>query len=186
MIYIIGTIHSVQVWSDAKRHNTSFDASKEMMMAFENYLEETAKSLNANMIAEEACEEWILKHGQGASSVAKDVAIRSGIGHLFCDPDSQERRSIGLKVGPELTEYVRKVAADTGRQFDEVYREEREKGFAPREAIWIERLYNHEPNNRTLIFVCGADHVETFRSALDARQIMAEVYCRDWTELADR
>ena len=185
MIYIVGTAHSVQVWSDAKRSGTSFDASEEMMLAFEIYLEAAAKSLNVSMIAEEACEEWVLRHGQGASSVARDVAKRLGIEHLFCDPDSQERRAIGLKVGPELTEYARKVAATTGRQFDEVYREERGKGFAPREAIWIERLGNHEPNNHSLIFVCGADHVETFKSALDARHIMGEVYCRDWTQFTD-
>jgi len=185
MIYIVGTAHSVQVWSNAKWNGTSLDASKEMMQAFEIYLETAARSLDASMIAEEACEEWVRRHGQGASSVARDVARRLGIKHLFCDPDSQERRAMGLKVGLELTEYARKVAADTGRHFDEVYLEERGKGFAPRESIWIERLGNYEPNNRSLIFICGADHVETLKSALDARDIMAEVYCRDWTELVD-
>jgi hypothetical protein len=39
-----------------------------------------------------------------------------------------------------------------------------------------------EPNNRSIIFVCRADHVNTFKGALDAKKILASARCRDWTE----
>ena len=183
MIHLLGTAHSAQVWSDAKRNGVSLDADKEMMMKFEKFLEAVARVHEASAIAEEASEEWVLAHGPGVSSVAKDVSERLGIRHLFCDPNTEERRAIGLKVGPEMMDHATKIAVQTGRDFVEVYRQEIRKGFVLREGIWIDRLEKFDPNKAPLIFVCGADHVDTFGAALESKHTRTSVHCRDWTEL---
>lgn len=154
MIYIIGTRHSLQVWTDAVRKGESLDASPQEVAAFESYLLNSTQSLNAGIIAEEASEESVAAY-VGGSSVAKGVAAQLGIKHLFCDPDTAQRRSIG-KVGEELD--------------------------AAREAVWLEHLEGCDPNNRSVIFVCGAKHVDTFKDRLDSKQILAEIHCADWTE----
>src|SRR5262249_39585399 len=114
MIYIIGTRHSLQVWTDARRKGvSSLDASPRDVRAFESYLLNSAQSLKADIIAEEASDDSVAAYGHGASSVAKDVAAQLGIKHLFCDPDTAHRQSIG-KVGEEL--------------------------HAARQVVWLERL----------------------------------------------
>jgi hypothetical protein len=81
MIYIIGTWHLFQVWTEAKRTGESLDARKEHVEAFENYLTDVATSLKAHMIAEEASEDWVIDHGHGASSVAKDITKQCAFAH---------------------------------------------------------------------------------------------------------
>ena len=138
--------------------------------------------MKADLIAEEASDEWIAAHGHAAASVAKEVAEQLRIQHLFCDPDTGQRRAIGLKVGEELVIHAMALSRETGREWTDIHGEEIEKGFPIREAVWLERLEGRDPNNRSVIFVCGAGHVDTFSGALYARQILASIHCRDWTE----
>ena len=153
MIYIIGTRHSLQVWTDLVRKGGSLDASLQEVEAFENYLLNSAQSLKADIIAEEASDESVAAY-TGGSSVPKDVAAQLGIEHLFCDPDTAQRQSIG-KVGEKL--------------------------HAAREAVWLARLEGCDPNNKSVIFVCGANHVNAFKDRLHSKQILAEIYCADWS-----
>lgn len=182
MIHIIGTSHSLQVWTDAKRNGESLDARKETVEAFESYLADVARSLKVDLIAEEASDEWVAAHGHGASSVAKEVAEQLGIQHLFCDPDTDQRHAIGLKVGEEMVSHAMTLSKETGREWADVRDAEIKKGFSIREAVWLERLEGCGANNRSILFVCGADHVDTFSAALDAQKILANIHHRDWTE----
>jgi adenosylmethionine-8-amino-7-oxononanoate aminotransferase len=99
MIYIIGTRHRFQVWAEAIRTGESLDVRKEHVEAFENYLTDVARSLKADMIAEEASEDWVVTHGHGASSVAKDITKQLGKQHLFCNPTKSQHDALGLKIG---------------------------------------------------------------------------------------
>ena len=106
MIHIIGTRHPLQVWTPAKRNSKSLDASKGDVERFECYVADAARALSADVIAEEASEEWIDDHGLGASSVAQGVADKLGVQHIFCDPDRAERRALGLRVGEEMRNHA--------------------------------------------------------------------------------
>jgi hypothetical protein len=185
MIHIIGTSHSLQVWTDAKRNGESLDARKETIEAFESYLAEVARSLKADVIGEEASEEWIAKFGPGASSVAKDVAGRLAITHLFCDPDTRQRRAMGLMVGEEMVSHATTVSGEVGGDWLAVHKAEIRKGFPAREAVWLERLERFKPNDISVVFVCGADHVDSFKAGLDAKKILARIRCREWKEGAE-
>jgi hypothetical protein len=182
VIHIIGTCHSLQVWTEAKRNGESLDARREAVEAFECYLADVAGLLKADMIAEEANEEWVATHGHGASSVAKAVATRLDIQHLFCEPDTEQRLAIGLKIGEELRTHVDTISKKTGREWKEIYATEIRKQFAAREAVWLERLEGCNPNKRSTILVCGADHVDTFKARLDVKKILANIHCAGWTE----
>ena len=114
-------------------------AAKEEMAKFQRYLSTAAKRLGAAMIAEEASAEWVKDHGPGAISVARRVAAQMRVRHRYCDPDSGERRTCGLKVGGELWDQANAISMETRRDIVAVWREEVRKGFQAREDFWVGR-----------------------------------------------
>jgi hypothetical protein len=97
MIHMIGTDHSkTQFWSDAIRRDASLDTCAAIVERFEAYLRDAATSLKATVIAEEMSKQRVDQMGRGASSVSKKVAEELGLRHAYCDPDLEERRSLGI------------------------------------------------------------------------------------------
>jgi hypothetical protein len=184
MIYIIGTWHRFQVWAETIRNGESFGVRKEHVEAFENYLTDLARSLKADMIAEESSEDFVADHGHGATSVAEDITKQLSIQHLFCNPSKSEYRALGLKFGAEMRDHALTISRQTGREIDDVFDEEVRKQSSVREAFWRERLESWGPNNKTIIFVCGADHVDSFKEELGTKGILARIQYREWTPQA--
>ncbi len=152
MIHIIGTAHTkTQFWSDAIRRGESLDTCAAIVECFESYLRDAAISLNAKAIAEENSKHRV-DQMEGGSSVAKKVADELGLLHAYCDPDPEERRSLGIQR-PE-----------------------------DREPIWMDRIQPFSPNETSIIFVCGGDHSITFRSLIERGGLHARIHCQDWTE----
>lgn len=154
MIHIIGTGHSTQIWSDAVRNGTSLDASAAVVSAFEAFLSEAAVALGAVAIAEEMSEEGVARKADGAS-VAKIVCERLGIRHAYCDPDTAARQRLS-------------IASDD---------------WAAREAFWANAIQQFAEPGDTIIFVCGAGHVDRFAALLAREGMPTRVHCRDWTLL---
>jgi hypothetical protein len=182
VIHIIGVRHSLQVWTTSIRNGESLDARREDLEAFESYLTATAEASQAGLLAEEMSEERIEVLGPCATSVAKDVATRLQVEHLFCDPDSNQRRAIGLLVGEELRDQALAVSQKTGREWTDVYAEEIRGQFSVREELWLQRLMEFHLDATSVIFICGADHVDSFRNRLVARGISCDIISRDWQE----
>ena len=147
MIHIIGTSHSLQVWTPARRARGADQPNG--IWAFGSYLDEVAVAVKADMIAEEANAEWIDRHGPNASSVAEGVATDLDIDHLFCDPDTIERRALGLNTGRELDAHAQAVARTTGEEWTDIRARQIRNQFAVREAVWIERLQSRGLSIRT-------------------------------------
>ena len=98
MIYIIGTAHTkTQFWSDAIRRGESLDTCTAIVERFESYLRDAAICLNAKVIAEENSQ-YLVDQIEGGFSVAKKVAEELGLLHAYCDPDAEERRSLGIRL----------------------------------------------------------------------------------------
>jgi len=178
MIHIIGMDRYYQVSTDAKRQA----AAKQEIARFQRYLSTAAKRLGAQMIAEQASEEWIEGHGPGAMSVARRAAVLNNIPHRYCDPDTSERRACGLKAEGELWDIANGIAMRTSRNIVEVWTEEIKKGFQAWENAWLRRLKVRGLNKMAVIFVCGADHAETFKAVLQANGIKARIHCRNWPD----
>ena len=87
----------------------------------------------------------------GGASVAELVAHDLRLAHLYCDPGRDERRELCIRTGIE------------------------------REAIWLSRLQRLHPNLTSIIFICGADHCDSFKALLDQYELSARIHCSDWT-----
>jgi hypothetical protein len=176
MIHIIGTNHYFQVSTTPKRTG----AGKQGMIKFQRYLSGAAKRLGAAMIAEEASEEWVNDQGPEAWSIAQRVAEKRGIRHRFCDPATSECRLFGLNVEGELWDKANAISMRTGRDIVAIWKEEVKSAFKARENFWLARLKVRGFKKSTVLFVCGADHVATFKATLLANDVQACIHCRDW------
>ena len=179
MIHIVGTGHSLQVLTEARRATGQHIRIGE----FAAYVADVAATVKAELIAEEASSEWIDSHGPGAISIAMAAASDLGIEHLFCDPNTEERSALGLKVGSELRDHAMAVAGTTGEDWTDVHTRELREQFPAREAFWIERLLGRRSAAREVVFICGADHADSFSASLEAAGLQASIVCRDWTEI---
>jgi hypothetical protein len=155
MIYIVGAAHSLQIWTQAVERGESLDTSLKLLRNFQRYLERQARKFRATLLAEELSAEAVARRGPDSYSTMQQSAERLGVPHLFCDPNSAERLALGLGNDAQ--------------------------SFSRRELVWIERLAPVlcEPDSAA-IFVCGAEHVSSFRSKLPARDIPAEILIEDW------
>ncbi len=154
MIHIIGTAHErTQMWSDAIRNGESCDTDSATVEKFRQYLHDQAISLGATAIAEELSKQ-VVDDREGGMSVAKQVADDIRLHHLYCDPDRDERKKLGITL---------------------------ETDCSVREAIWLSRVKSLSPNETSIIFVCGANHSSTFNSTLERSGIQARIHCSDWT-----
>jgi hypothetical protein len=168
MIHLIGTHHKFQVAGASP--NTEFLA----------YLLQAVMRLAATVLAEElSIDGERILGGPMGKSIASIVAERCGIRHVFCDPGKVEREKNGIKSDVEIAQTAMSAWFTTDEDPNIVADRERRKDFPVREAIWLDRLrpFLAEPG---IVFVCGADHINTFGPRLEAEGIEASVYCREW------
>ncbi len=120
------------------------------------YLRQLATEIRPTVIAEELSQD-VLEIKNAASNL-KAVADRLSIEHRFCNPVLEERMRVGLPpYGTEDCDPVEKSRFD-----------------AIREAYWLKALT--DVLDRSVLFVCGADHGSGFSPLLDEQDIVAEVY----------
>lgn len=86
----------------------------------------------------------------GGASVAKKVAEELRAHHVYCDPDPSERQALNIQT------------------------DER------REMVWMYRIRPFDPNEISIVFICGANHSEAFRTLLERNGLRAQIYCQDW------
>jgi hypothetical protein len=176
MIYIIGADHYFQVSTTPKRAG----AGKQGLIKFQRYLSGVAKRLGAKMIAEQASAEWVNDQGPEAWSVAQRAAEQIDIRHRFCDFDTDEQRNRGLKGEGELWDEANALSMRTGRDIVAIWKEEVRNSFQAREDFWLSHLKIRGFKKMTILFVCGAEHAETFKATLLANGVQACIHCRDW------
>lgn len=153
MIHIVGTNHELQ--HSAKPCRAPAETATKAREELKSYLRQLAGEVRPAVIAEEFCQEVLTI--KKADSNVKAVADELGIEHRFCDPGFEERAGLGLP--PLGTE-----DCDPG---------ERRRFDAIREAYWLDRL--RDVLDRTVLFVCGADHVAGLTRLLREKGIAVEV-----------
>jgi hypothetical protein len=79
---------------------------------------------------------------------------------MFCDPDQSQRNALYAQSGISEAE-------------------DAQNGFPLREREWLRRLEALLPN-KSIVFICGANHISTFRQALSARGIATSIICEDF------
>lgn len=89
-------------------------------------------------------------------SLPKKLATELRISHLFCDPDERERLLLGIPVTD---------CPATRSQ---------------RESEWLNRL---QSASFPVLFICGAEHVDSFFEKCEVQGIVTKVIERDWAPI---
>jgi hypothetical protein len=159
MIYLVGVNHGVQF---VNRHSDG-----NVINAFENYLRETCREYRIQLIAEEMSMES-LKKWKATRYVCTSIADELFIKHIFCDPDSNERKKKGIKLEREVREelgYGQILSNSQVKRLDEALKTQ----WPLREQFWLQKILEAKAD-RTL-FVLGSSHIESFSELLSQKGI---------------
>lgn len=139
---------------------------------FFEFLKKTAKENGVDLIAETLNQEEISQYKLASDSVARLAARDINIRHLFCDPDMEERRLLGIKTKNELAQelgYSNPWPLEQNKELEKIVR-----GFWPlREKFWLARIL--EKKFKRAIFIFGDYHIESFSKLLGENEISCEV-----------
>ena len=159
-VILIGTSHSYQL-----PRNQAADT-------FRLFVEQIYATKTFRAIAEEmSLEEVANRHA--TQSVGAEVAVKLGVCHLYCDPDTQQRGALGVRH--------KSLIKTDGWLYDwsqEKIQQEIRTSHSIREQWWLERLLDLE--RWPVLFVCGTCHVEAFRNLAEAHGLSVDVVAFDW------
>lgn len=165
-IFLIGTDHKYQ-------HNSPLykEVSCNSMASFKKYIFEIIDKNGIHGIGEEM-HRSDLKEDRNKSTL-KEVALKLGIPHKYCNSDAQEALKLGHKP------YLYKKPSESDEDFYKRDFENERK----REPGWIQKIL--EFNNWPLLFVCGSEHVESFKKLLSKNSIKVVIVDKNWKCLED-
>ena len=148
MIHLIGVDHSIQ--HDGRRGLKSppLDTLQLHRHEFAKYVLDTASSVGADCIAEEFNEEAV-KRSKASQSFAQNAATKLGINHIFCDPDTEMRKKLGIYGAPK------------------------DIASKKREKYWLNSL--SMSNCEETVFIVGACHLKSFDSLLRSRDFSTKI-----------
>jgi hypothetical protein len=129
------------------------DAPKDCYGEFKGMVRQVAQNNAVKTIGEEMGEELLVN----TISLCKEVAKELGITHIFCDPSKAEREALNI---PEIDDCP--------------------ITWSPRENEWLNRLNGAR---FPILFVCGANHVDSFSKKCDDKGFAVTVIERDWEPL---
>jgi hypothetical protein len=163
--YILGTSHIYQ------REDDSCEIGS--IEAFIKYLNKICHSYGINAIGEEMSVSALEDYNRIESIPAK-FATAHGKFHKYCDPTRDEKIKLGIKEPHD----VRLDAKLKGFSEEEAKRLDWEEALK-REPYWLYKI--QELNKWPLLFICGANHVESFTSLLATNTVVAHVVNQDWS-----
>jgi hypothetical protein len=168
LLYLIGVNHAVQFKSALSQMSVESESVYKKREAFKAHVAEMIDKLDIEILAEEFNDED--KRESETREFAKKVAEElhepfdweterqqfdwetelqkfskaKGIKHRFCEPDSNEKKALGIEVDPQ-----RETDADRRK----------------REQVWLSRIADCK--RRRVLFVCGDDHYDPFAQLLE-------------------
>lgn len=193
MIYLIGVNHIVQ-------HNGN-GSNPDVNAEFSEFLKDNIIQLGITFCAEEFNEE-ALEMSNASESTLLRIARELQIEHRYCDPDSTERRKLGipirsdvekdikkrLNLPPDCCLGVEKLRESAHRQQVrdelqnyEVYCEDnKDYLFGLREEFWFNKIQDKIKEN--ILFVCGYEHIYRFKNLLQRNGCNSEIIINNWND----
>jgi hypothetical protein len=169
-LFIVGTAHHLQYGAGITFGGQLCTESGQV--AFEQLLRKLCSEVSADTIAEELSQQSMKEVGS-IESVPHIIAKEAGLPHIFCDPNREERRQLGIldeneirmSKWPKVFEEpgVQRLLAESNRR---------------REAEWLRRI--QEMNGARVILVCGAIHSDAVAQLAQSRLFKATIIHRDW------
>lgn len=165
-------------------HESQVDLNDEPNKLFYDLIKSSSVKYNIDLIAEEFSEEALNKRRyKGArDTIARMVSKELNIGYLPCDPDSDERKKLGIKNGKEIAKELGYKQSErffvlSPEQAHEV--DEREKSYWPkREGFWLSKLTGC--SFEKCLFILGAKHIDSFSDLLKIKSYQPKTLERDW------
>jgi hypothetical protein len=180
-VFLIGTSHAYQfgegvVFGDAT-------CTLEIATQFRQYLTDVRNLHGIQAFAEEMSLDALAEMGQTAS-LPKLVADELSILHRYCDPTQQEKAQLGIRQDNS----IRAEHRLDGWTQEQIEADVLARGSVPsdriREQFWFQRI--QELNVWPLLFICGANHFNSFGALLRAEHFDAMEAHRDWAPAANR
>jgi hypothetical protein len=172
VIHLIGVSHT---------HAQSSPSGKPETAIQRNYVDTLAKiirDVRAEYVAEEYSEE--AEKESKRLSLTPRVAGENNAQHRFCDPTQKEREQIGYVGQQELHLHISMHDDDWNISNDEARRKswalDIGKYFERREHFWLGKIVDLK--EKTVVFVCGDAHVDTFGQLLKAADWQVHVAAR--------
>ncbi len=170
-VILVGTSHSIQLGEVSPR-------------PFKEMLDELCGKYQVAAIAEEIV--------SGSETIAFKLATDRQYSYTCADPDFKERKEKGIEVDielniisefrdkyPEITIWPNIANENTlpTEVWDE-YKERLETSLRQRESVWLDNIQSL--NQWPLLFICGANHYDSFSKLLKSKDIEVIVSYKDW------
>ena len=139
---------------------------------FLSFIEHVCNVFNILAIGEEMSLEGLLENNE-SQSVSEQFANIRNLPHRYCDPDSSERKLLGVRQGSEI-----EGVGFLGNWSQEKIEREIKESYAIRERCWLERLA--ELDAWPVLFICGANHIQSFSSLLASNGFQIHIAAKDW------
>jgi hypothetical protein len=165
LLYLIGVNHAVQFKSALSQLFSESESVRATREAFKAHVAEMIDKLQIEVLAEEFSEKG-KREPQERETALDDQSERAmfetavarcnyetvleqlreakGIEHRFCDPDTKERKALGIEVDPQ---------------------KETESDWRKREQVWLSLIADCKL--RRVLFVCGDNHYDAFAELLE-------------------
>lgn len=172
MIYILG-VNDHHYQAIIPRNNSYEDE-------FYDYILKHVRAKEIRHLAEEMNDEFLQREYGAQESVCRKISNDLGISHSMCELNTDERRQLGIKSREEFMreELLRGDGTKSSEQVDKEFGAYQKKQFNIRENAWFDNLQPHLSKN--VLFVCGADHVNTFPRVLKSKGFKSRVICKSW------
>lgn len=164
MLYIFGTSHEYQR-PDSK-------LAKNQVAAFEGELIKICSKLSICVLAEENNIEAQKERGLPDSLTWK-VAQSISISHLYCDPDRVQRNEAGIRQANDV-----RIAGFLDDLDEDEIAAQIDDSYKLRELFWLNEI--GRIGMWPVLFVCGANHVQSLAEQAGSMGIQVHVLYEDW------
>ena len=166
VLYLVGTYHS----------NQPLGCTEGMYLEFKEYLPNLCDIESIDLLAEEFSEE-ALGLWKATTTVAQQLATERQITHIFCDPNTDQRRELGIPNDEELKSKLGYGSILNLSQLKQISIEEL-SFWSIREEYWLNRVLEITANK--CLFVLGSGHVDSFSMLLTNRGFSIEIKNHNW------
>lgn len=162
-------IHLISANHTTAQSSPSGEPETDVQRNYADALTALIRRVGAQWVAEEYSEEAETESGR--LSLTPKITEANGAKHRFCDPTKKERIEIRYVGQQELHLYIGMHDDDWNISNDKARRKswalDIGKYFEVRERFWIDKI--SDLKEKTVVFVCGDAHVETFTKLLEAK-----------------
>lgn len=176
MIYIFGVNHQFQ-WDD------KLELSGEFKRSILDIIDTKRIELIGEEFSIEAC-----RRNNITNSVLYEIAVKKSIKHVYCDPNTKERKKLGIPTSQEIRGVLSYKVNDiqSYKEFERMSEKEEKKYWCIREKEWLNRIRRGIHNKSNILIIIGNDHVDSFADLLKKENIQFEKILDDQFVLSDK